>query len=132
MILVDSSVWIDFLRGISTLAVRRLKELFTENTIAIPDLVLAEVLQGVTRPADVALTTRRLLDFPIVATVDRECALQAAQNYRVLRTLGVTVRSTIDTLIATRCLLDGHALLYSDRDFDPFVEHLGLRPALTS
>ena len=104
--------------------------MFTEDTIAVPDLVLTEVLQGVARPADLALTTQRLLNFSIVATVDRECALQAAQNYRVLRTLGVTVRSTIDTLIATRCLLDGHSLLFSDRDFAPFVEHLGLRSAL--
>lgn len=130
MILVDSSVWIDFLRGNRTHAVERLRDLISRRALAVPDLVLAEVLQGVSKPKDVTLTAEQMLTFPIVAVGGRECALQAAQNYRVLRTLGVTIRSTIDTLIATRCLLDGHALLYSDRDFDPFVQHLGLRAAL--
>ena len=132
MILVDSSVWIDFLRGSDTPAVRFLRTRFGADSLAVPDLVLSEVLQGVVNPTDVALTTERLLAFPIIVTAGRRCALQAAQNYRVLRTLGVTIRSTIDTLIATRCLLDGHALLYSDRDYHPFVEHLGLRSALSA
>lgn len=71
-----------------------------------------------------------MLSYPVVLVGGPDAAVQAAANYRALRSLGVTVRKTIDTLIATRCLLDGHALLYSDRVFDPFVQHLGLRAAL--
>jgi len=131
MILVDSSVWIDLLRDTVTPETEMLIRLIGRRTLATGDLMLTEVLQGCIsdRTFDQArrLMTRNLAILPIV---NREIAIAAAANYRALRTRGVTVRKTIDTLIATRCILDDHVLLYADRDFDPFVEHLGLRSAM--
>ena len=129
MILVDSSVWIDFFRGVATPEAERLDSLLGQQELAIGDLILAEVLQGFQpRPAfDLAL--ERLGALHLIEIAGRDVAIAAARNYRSLRDRGVTVRKTIDTLIATRCIQDDHALLYSDRDFDPFVQHLGLRSA---
>ena len=130
MILVDSSVWIDYFNGARTAASDRLDALVGEEPLLIGDLILTEVLQGFARDRDFRRARDALAPFPIIMIGGPDAAIAAASNYRALRTRGVTVRKTIDTLIATRCLLDGHALLYSDRDFDPFVEHLGLRTAL--
>jgi predicted nucleic acid-binding protein len=98
--------------------------------VAVGDLTLTEVLQGTRGSAHFDRTWARLRLFEQVAIVDRDCAVHAARNYQHLRARGITVRKTIDTLIATRCILDSIPLLYSDRDFDPFVEHLGLISAL--
>ncbi len=130
MILVDSSVWIDLFREKSDPRTDFLIGRLGTRDVAIPDLVLTEVLQGFTRRKDFDKARRLFEAFPLVDTAGASVVVRAAENYRLLKTKGVTIRSTIDTLIATRCLLDGHALLYSDRDFDPFVEHLGLRAAL--
>ena len=129
MTLVDSSVWIDFFRGTVNTATNRLDDLLAGELAVTGDLVLAEVLQGfsVGRDFEQALDLLRSLD--VVDIVGIEIAVKAARNFRLLRARGVTVRKTIDTLIATRCIEDGLALLYTDRDFDPFVEHLGLEPA---
>ncbi|HEV2530142.1 type II toxin-antitoxin system VapC family toxin [Phenylobacterium sp.] len=126
MILVDSSVWIDFFRGRATPQTDRLDALLATEPVLIGDLMLTEVLQGFTteRDFDRALDLLGLLDRVNIG--GEAVAVQAARHFRHLRAAGVTVRKTIDTLIATRCIVDGHALLYSDRDFDPFVEHLGL------
>lgn len=129
--LVDSSVWIDFLHAKPTLQTAALRELSTtKRRIGIADLVLLEVLQGTRSQGsfDTALTFLKAFQ-PIVIS-DHRTAIEAARNYRHLRGLGITIRKTIDTLIATRCILDRVPLLYSDRDFDPFVQHLGLRSAL--
>ena len=127
MIFVDSSVWIDYLRDADSAVVRKLDSLIGGELLATGDLVLAEVLQGTDgeRVFQQALMTLRTTQ--IIRVADEIAAVQAARNYRYLRNRGITVRKTIDTLIATRCILDGHELLHSDRDFDPFVEHLGLR-----
>lgn len=130
MILVDSSVWIDYFRGVATPQADRLDSLLGSEPIAIGDLILAEVLQGFVSDHDFRQATKLLTSLLVVDLGGREIAIQAAKNFRTLRTLGVTVRKTIDTVIATRCIQSGFALLYSDRDFDPFVEHLGLRSAL--
>lgn len=130
MILVDSSVWIDYFRDTPTPEVSFLDRLLGQTSVGIPDLVLAEVLQGFQSPASFQHAKTLMLSYPVVLAGGPDAAVQAATNFRVLRSLGVTVRKTIDTLIATRCLLDGHELLFSDRDFNPFVEHLGLRSAL--
>lgn len=130
MILVDSSVWIDSIRGIPTPQTARLRELDGDPRLAVGDLILAEVLQGSSDDIRFARHFRILTSFPIIDIAGRDVAVQAAQNYRALRARGVTARGTIDTLIATRCIMDGHALLFSDRDFAPFVEHLGLRDAM--
>ena len=92
--------------------------------------MLVEVLQGTRDDRDFDLKLGRLSLFDQLTIVDRHVAIQAARNYQRLRALGVTIRKTIDTLIATRCILDDIALLYRDRDYDPFVTHLGLRSAL--
>jgi hypothetical protein len=92
--------------------------------------MLTEVLQGFTLDRDFRRALELLDALGTVEIGGRDLAVQAARNFRLLRGRGVTVRKTIDTLIATRCIVDGHALLYSDRDFDPFVEHLGLVSAL--
>lgn len=129
MILVDSSVWIDFFRGAPTPAEQALRQLIPRQAILIGDLILTEVLQGFQSDREFNLARGRLAAFPMIDISGADVALAAASNYRMLRSRGVTVRKTIDTLIATRCLVSGHSLLYSDRDFDPFVTHLGLRTA---
>jgi predicted nucleic acid-binding protein len=130
LILVDSSVWIDYFRGTVSPQTDLLDALLGSEPLATGDLVLAEVLQGFGDDREFE-QARRLLDtLDIVVLGGREIAIAAARNFRALRRLGVTARKTIDTVIATRCIVDGYALLYSDRDFDPFVRHLGLRPAL--
>ena len=126
MILVDSSVWIDYFRARDSAQTSRLDRLLIEEPIAIGDLMLAEVLQGFTSQQ---AFDRALAMFGALETIDiggGAIAIQAARNFRTLRSRGVTVRKTIDTLIATRCIVDAIPLLYTDRDFDPFVEHLGL------
>jgi predicted nucleic acid-binding protein len=131
MILVDSSVWIDFLRGVPTLQVERLKALLPATRVAIGDLILAEVLQGIDRERDFNRAREMFGALVMIELGGAEVAVEAARNYRKLRAAGVTPRKTIDTIIATRCMMDGHALLFSDRDFLPFVEHLGLTDAMS-
>lgn len=132
MILVDSSVWIDYFRGVASPETDKLDVLLGREPVAVGDIILAEVLQGFTRERDFrqALSLFRSLESLHIG--GDEIAVQAARNFRELRTRGVTVRKTIDTLIATRCIHDNIPLLFSDRDFDPFVEHLGLVSALAS
>jgi predicted nucleic acid-binding protein len=131
VILVDSSVWIDFFRGKSTVESERLDQLLGTEPLAIGDLILTEVLQGFGGDKDFNQAKSLLTSLVVVELGGGDVAIQAARNYRALRKLGFTVRKTIDTIIATRCIESRHTLLYSDRDFDPFVEHLGLRSALT-
>ena len=130
MILVDSSVWIDYFRGNATAEADRLDSLLGTQLLAIGDLILTEVLQGFSRDKDFNEARKLLTSLTIVDMGGRDIAIQAAKNYRALRALGMTVRKTIDIVIATRCIESGLTLLYSDRDFDPFVTHLGLRSAL--
>ena len=129
MILVDSSVWIDYFRGVPTPQSDRLDALLGIEPLATGDIVLAEVLQGFTSERDFNQALRLMASLTLVEIAGRDIAVQAARNFWTLRARGVTIRKTIDTLIATRCIQDGLALLYSDRDFDPFVEHLGLSSA---
>jgi predicted nucleic acid-binding protein len=126
LILVDSSVWIDYFRGAATPEADRLDALLGTEPVAIGDLILAEVLQGFASEHQFAQALAMLRSLEPITIGGQDIAEQAARNFRTLRAKGVTVRKTIDTLIATRCIEDGLPLLYSDRDFDPFVEHLGL------
>jgi len=127
VILVDSSVWIDYFNGSATLETAKLDWLLTEEPVAVGDLILAEVLQGFRRDGDFERAKATMLDLPIVELGGVDVALRAARNFRKLRAKGVTVRKTIDSVIAARCIESRLTLLHSDRDFDPFVEHLGLR-----
>jgi predicted nucleic acid-binding protein len=130
MILVDSSVWIDYFRGTPTPQTDKLHSLLGVEPLLTGDLVLAEVLQGFGSDAGFRRALELLTSLRVVVLGGREVAIQAARNFRALRTRGVTVRKTIDSVIAARCIASGIALLYSDRDFDPFVQHLGLRSAM--
>lgn len=129
MILVDSSVWIDFFRGAKTAQVELLDSLLDRERLAVGDLILTEVLQGFQDDREFDLARKTLDAFTMVELGGGEIAVQAAKNFRILRGLGITVRKTIDTIIATRCIEDGHMLLHSDRDFEAFATHLGLRVA---
>ncbi|MDF0489271.1 PIN domain nuclease [Sphingomonas sp. H39-1-10] len=130
MILVDSSVWIDYFRGVATPESDRLDDLLGHAPIMVGDVILAEVLQGFNTERDFEQALALMNTLQSIDIAGRDVALAAARHYRTLRGIGVTVRKTIDTLIATRCIEDGIALLYSDRDFDPFVTHLGMRSAM--
>ena len=126
MILVDSSVWIDYFRGATNVQTDRLDSLLGSEPIATGDLILAEVLQGFGNERQFNRARRLLTSLDVVTLGGESVAIEAARNFRRLRALGITVRKTIDTVIATRCIVDGYALLHSDRDFDPFETHLGL------
>lgn len=127
MILVDSSVWIDYFRGDSSWQTERLHDLLGDPQLLIGDLILTEVMQGFSRQRQVEYALDHFDALRFVAIGGRAVALQAASNCRFLRTRGFTIRKTIDTLIATRCILGNIQLLHNDRDFDPFEDHLGLR-----
>lgn len=127
MILVDSSVWINYLRGTPTPQTDTLDALLGVTPLAIGDLILTEVLQGCATDREFNDVRRALESLDLVVLGGRDIAIEAARNYRRLRALGVTVRKTIDTIIATRCIVSNYELLHSDRDFAPFALHLGLR-----
>lgn len=127
MIVVDSTVWIDFFNGVPTEQVRRMRGLLGQQEILVGDLILCEVLQGFRSEPDAAAARRALAAFDFAPMVGRELAARAAQNYRELRRRGITVRKTIDLLIGTFCIERGHRLLHADRDFAPMSQHLGLQ-----
>lgn len=130
MILIDSSVWIDYFRGTSTRESDKLDSLLGTEPVSIGDLMLTEVLQGFNSERESNQAKALLTSLEVVPLVGQDIAIKAARNFRTLRAAGITVRKTIDTIIATRCIESRYALLFSDRDFDPFVRHLGLRPVL--
>ncbi len=131
MILVDSSVWIDYFRGTACPQTERLDELLGTELLCVGDLVLAEVLQGFNTDKEFNQARKLLTSLQVVELGGREMAIQAARNHRTLRRRGITIRKTIDTFIATRCIESDFPLLFSDRDFEPFVAHLGLRSAMS-
>jgi predicted nucleic acid-binding protein len=130
VIVVDSSVWIDYFRGVATPQADKLDSLLGMEILATGDLMLAEVLQGFKDDHEFEQARKLLTSMEIIELGGRDIGIQAAMNFRLLRAKGITVRKTIDTIIATRCLVDGYSLLFSDRDFEPFVKHLGLQSAL--
>ena len=127
MIVVDSSVWIDYFNGADTRETTLLHGILGTEPVVIGDLVLAEVLQGFRRDSDFHRGRTALETLIFEPMVGRAIALASARNYRALRAAGVTVRKTIDVLIATFCIEKGHTLLHADRDFEPMKRHLGLR-----
>ena len=129
MILIDSSVWIDYFNGRSTRHTDRLDQLLGGEELLTGDLIVTEVLQGFRHDRDFERARRALDQLPYADMLGRELALAAAQNYRRLRQRGITIRKTIDVMIATFCIRDGHILLHGDRDFTPMAKHLGLRTA---
>lgn len=124
---MDSSVWIDYFNGIAVRQTDKLDQLLTREPLAIGDLILTEVLQGFASEREFADARRLLTSLTVVNLAGQEIAIQAARNFRSLRKLGVTIRRTIDCIIATRCIESEYQLLHNDRDFEPFAKHLGLR-----
>jgi hypothetical protein len=130
MIVVDTSVWIDYFNGNDTPEVDRLDSLLGLVPLAIGDLILTEVLQGFRYDRDCELARQRLLSLTVFGMLGEAKAIQSVEHYRALRQRGVTVRKTADVIIATFCIVENHALLFSDRDFLPFVDQFGLRSAM--
>ena len=127
MIVVDSSVWIGYLRNAATPQVARLRGLLIQERLLIGDLILLEVLQGARDEEHAAKLAAGLAAFEPVAMVGQEVAVLAARNYQQLRAAGITVRKTVDLIIATFCVLHDHVILHDDRDFNVMQPILGLR-----
>ncbi len=126
MVIVDTSVWIEYLRGNNHAETAWLERELQQQALGLTDLILCEVLQG-TRDSAFAQVQADLLKFHVFRNCSTRSSIAAAQNYRILRRNGYTVRATIDCLIATFCLENNHSLLHRDRDFDPFEKVLGLQ-----
>jgi hypothetical protein len=127
MILVDSSVWIDYFNGRKTWQTNLLDYLLSDIPIIIGDLILAEILQGFRSDNDYKSAKSFLTDLPFRQIGGYQVVVQSAQNYRNLRKKGVTVRKTIDVIIGTYCIIEELPLLHDDRDFEPMVSHLSLK-----
>ena len=126
MWIVDSSVWIDYFGGTVTPQTDLLHAALGQRAIGLGDIILCEVLQGYRRQRDFEAAREALLFFPVYTIGGTELALKSAENYRFLRHQGITVRKTVDCLIATFAIERGFSLLHNDRDYDPFETHLGL------
>lgn len=127
MVIVDTTVWIDFYRGTENLETDWLQTQLGQITLSLTDVILCEILQGIGNERQFQEVREDLSRYYIFNTGGEELALASARNYRLLRERGRTVRKTIDCLIATFCLQEGFSLLHRDRDFDAFEEHLGLQ-----
>jgi predicted nucleic acid-binding protein len=127
LILVDTSVWINYFNGIPTWQTDLLDNYLSNVPVIIGDLILAEVLQGFRSNNDYETAKDFLSVLPFRQIGGYNVAIQSAENYRVLRKSGDTVRKTIDIIIATFCIIEGLTLLYDDRDFDPMVSHFSLK-----
>ena len=127
MILVDSSVWIDFFRNKPTAQAEWLDRNLGVETFVVGDLILAEVLRGFKEDRGFNQARRLLAALEQLSLGGEEIAVSAAKNFRKLRAKGITIRGTVDVIIATRCITDGLHLLHSDRDFDAFEANLGLQ-----
>jgi len=127
MILVDSSVWIDYFNGAETNETALLDECLSTDTICIGDIILAEVLQGFRSDKDYNLAREMLTELPIYQIMTPDLALAGVDNFRKLRKKGITIRKSVDNWIATFCIQNQIPLLFSDKDFNPYVEYLGLK-----
>lgn len=130
MIIVDSSVWIDYFNGNDIPEVAKLDRLLGQEFLGVGDLILTEVLQGFRQDKEYQTARCLLTALTVFEMLGAEMAIKSTENFRTLRKKGITVRKTIDVMIATFCIENGYLLLFADRDFDPFVEHLGLISAM--
>jgi len=127
MIIIDTTVWVDYLNGVESPRTNWLDREMARQRLGLTDLILCQVLQGLRNEEEADKTRRQLLEFEIFSMYGIDLAVQAAKNYRTLRVRGFTVRKTVDSLIATFCLMHDHALLHNDRDYDYFERELGLQ-----
>jgi predicted nucleic acid-binding protein len=130
MILVDSSVWIDYFSGKGSPETDFLDGVLGVRAVATGDLILTEVLQGFRHDKDFKTAKRLLEEVTIFELLGKKMAIKSADNFRKLRKMGLTIRKTADVIIASYCIEHDLPLLYSDQDFKPFVKHLGLRDAI--
>ena len=129
MIVVDSSVWIDYLRGADTPQAEKLDILIGKKSLIVGDVILCEVLLGVSSEQEARTVEDALRQFELVPMLGVEQALRAAALYRTLRSKGITIRKTVDLIIGTWCIAHGAMLLHKDRDFALLEQHAGLVPA---
>ncbi|MEO6805259.1 MAG: PIN domain nuclease [Edaphobacter sp.] len=127
MVIIDTTIWIDYLNGVINPETLWLDHEICQQPLGLTDIILCEVLQGIRADADFARVRRDLMKFDVFDSGGTGLAIASARNYRLLRARGHKIRKTIDCLIATFCLNEGHTLLHRDRDFDPFEKYLGLR-----
>jgi predicted nucleic acid-binding protein len=130
MILVDTSVWIDYFNGVINRHTDTLDAGIVDGTVAMGDLIFLEILQGIRDDREYGLTKRSLQTLDRLAMFGPEMPEKCADNYRTLRKKGVTIRKTADVIIASFCIEQNMPLLFIDRDFIPFIDHLGLISAL--
>ncbi len=127
MIFVDSTVLIDYFNGVNNWQIEYLDSILGNELVVIGDYVLTEVLQGFRNDKDFRKAKNILLSFPCFDIGGKEIAIKSAKNYRYLRKKGITVRKTIDTMIATFCIENSLTLLHNDKDFEPFRKYLKLK-----
>ena len=127
MIVADTSAWIDYFRGIDALHTNLLDQALSTNRIVIGDLIITELLQGFRNDKDYDSAKKLIKKLEYRNLAGKEIAFEASQNYRALRSKGVTVRKTIDVIIGTFCIENKFELIHNDRDFDPMEQHLGLK-----
>lgn len=130
MIMVDSSVWIDYFNGHDTRETKQLDRLLGVEPLSIGDLILTEVLQGFRNDKDYEIAKDLLNSLTIFELLGEKMAIKSADNYRRLRKQGITIRKTVDVIIASFCIENNLPLLFSDKDFIPFVQHLKLVSAI--
>lgn len=130
MIMVDSSVWIDYFNGHDTSETKQLDRLLGVEPIAIGDLIFTEVLQGFRNDKDYEIAKDLLNSLTIFELLGEKLAIKSADNYRILRKQGITIRKTVDIIIASFCIENNLPLLFSDKDFISFVQHLNLISAI--
>jgi len=126
MIMVDTSVWIDYFNGRDNRFVQKLDALLITDLVVIGDIILAEILQGFNSDSDFRKAKEALDALDCFTLTGKEIAMMSAENFRQLRKKGITIRKTTDMIIGTFCIHHGLPLLHNDRDFDPMKEHLGL------
>lgn len=126
MIVVDSSVWIDYFSGADTPQAEKLDNALGTTPVAIGDLILTEVLQGFRHDRDYNAARRAFEEVTVFDMLASRMAIKSADNFRALRKKGITIRKTADVIIATFCIDQKLPLLFSDKDFKPFIKHLNL------
>jgi predicted nucleic acid-binding protein len=127
VIVVDSSVWIDYFNGTDSASAERLDGLLGVTRLAVGDIILTEVLQGFRDDAQYKLAKEAMILLPVFEMLGQAMVIRSAENYRFLRARGITIRKTLDVVIATYCIEHDHSLLFEDKDYLPFVRHLGLK-----
>ena len=132
MILVDSSVWIDYFNGQVTPETNKLDTLLGVEPLGVRDLILTEVLRGFRSDVDYQTAKKLMMSLSIFEMLGTDMAIQSADNFRLLRKEGITVRKTTDVIIASYCIEHNYSLLFADKDFLPFVAHLGLKAVTTN